>query len=172
MRRRATDVCTVSCKSCAGEALPYREDRESPALRGWPGTCSGPGMSRHVAVWLDHHEAKLFHVKPGAFTEEHLKAPHASMHQRHRDKTHPSELKHYFDEVTHGLAEAEEILLLGPGPTKLQLFKHLQEHHAQVGKRVVGLETVDHPTDGQIVAHARTYFARFDALQGQGTTLD
>ena len=31
-------------------------------------------------------------------------------------------------------------------------------------KHVIGVETVDHPTDGQLVAYARTAFAADDAL--------
>lgn len=124
-------------------------------------------MSRHVAVWLDHHHAKVFHVTPGAFTEAHLAAPHASMHQHHREKSHPAELKHFLEDLAKALVGAEEILLLGPGPTKLQALKHLQAHHRELGDRVVGVETVDHPTDRQIVAHARAYFERVDALRGE-----
>ncbi len=124
-------------------------------------------MSRHVAVWIDHHQAKVFHVTPGAFTEEHLAAPHASMHQHGREKAHPSDLKHFLDEVATALKGSEEILLLGPGPAKLQALKHLQAHHKAVGDCVVGVETVDHPTDRQIVAHARAYFERVDALRGE-----
>jgi hypothetical protein len=30
----------------------------------------------------------------------------------------------------------------------------------------VGIETVDHPTDGQLLAYAKKYFAKADALKG------
>ncbi len=30
--------------------------------------------------------------------------------------------------------------------------------------RILGVETVDHPTDGQVVAHARSYFAARDNM--------
>jgi hypothetical protein len=34
----------------------------------------------------------------------------------------------------------------------------LHAHHHSLEANVVGVETVDHPTDGQLVAHAKKYF--------------
>jgi hypothetical protein len=34
----------------------------------------------------------------------------------------------------------------------------VREHDHGLEGRIVGLETVDHPTDGQLVAFARSYF--------------
>jgi hypothetical protein len=31
--------------------------------------------------------------------------------------------------------------------------------------KIVGVETVDHPTDGQLVAHARRYFHAADRMR-------
>jgi hypothetical protein len=33
--------------------------------------------------------------------------------------------------------------------------------------RIKGIETVDHPTDGELVAHARTYFKAEDLMTPQ-----
>lgn len=123
-------------------------------------------MSRHVAIWLDHHEAKVFHVTPDTFEEQHLHAPHATLHQKHRDKTHPAEMKHFYDDVIKASAEAEEILVCGAGSAKLDFVKHVHAHHARLVDKIVGVETVDHPTDRQLVAYARKYFVRVDALKG------
>lgn len=123
-------------------------------------------MSRHVAVWLDHHEAKVFHVNPESFEEQHLKAPHSSLHQKHREKTHPAEMKQFFDDVAQAVAGAEEILLVGPGSAKLELVKYLHEHKKALVPKVVGVESADHPHDRQIVAHARSYFDKIDRMRG------
>jgi hypothetical protein len=34
-------------------------------------------------------------------------------------------------------------------------------------KKIVGVETVDHPSDGQLVAHARHYFKADDRMLAQ-----
>jgi hypothetical protein len=33
-----------------------------------------------------------------------------------------------------------------------------------IAKRIIGIETVDHPTDGQILAYAKKFFKKFDQL--------
>jgi hypothetical protein len=41
----------------------------------------------------------------------------------------------------------------------------VHEHDRALEPRVVGVETVDHPTDRQLVAYAKKYFARSDRIQ-------
>lgn len=123
-------------------------------------------MSRHVAVWLDHHEAKVFHVTPDSFEESHLQAPHASLHQKHRDKRHPAEMKQFFEDIVAALQGAEEVLVLGPGSAKLELIKWVHEHKHGLVSKIIGVETADHPHDRQIVAHARVAFDKHDRMMG------
>ena len=33
-----------------------------------------------------------------------------------------------------------------------------EHHHAEVAKKVLSVENMDHPTDAQIVAHAKKFF--------------
>jgi uncharacterized protein YbcI len=61
--------------------------------------------------------------------------------------------------VAAALADAGRILLTGPSSTKTELVKHIHRHDPRLIEHIAGVETVDHPTDGQLVAHARHYFA-------------
>ena len=62
--------------------------------------------------------------------------------------------------------ESKEILIVGPGSAKLELMKHAVKDDHLIAEKIVGIETVDHPTDGQLLAYAKKYFARVDALKG------
>jgi hypothetical protein len=42
--------------------------------------------------------------------------------------------------------------------TKLLFLRYLHKSDPALEARIVGLETVDHPTDRQIVAYVRQYF--------------
>jgi stalled ribosome rescue protein Dom34 len=115
-----------------------------------------------AAVWLDHHEARIFQVDLDGFDERTLKAP---VHHFHRHPKGPSEVRghpddehRFFAEVTKALDTAEQILLLGPSTAKSQFVRYLQDHAPALEGRVVGVETSDHPTDAQIVAHVRSHF--------------
>ena len=52
----------------------------------------------------------------------------------------------------------------GPAQAKLQLVKHIQAHDPALMAKVVGVETVDHPSDAQLVAYARKYFRAKDQM--------
>jgi hypothetical protein len=43
--------------------------------------------------------------------------------------------------------------------------KYVHQHAHALEPKIVGVETVDHPTDGQIVAYAKTYFLAADRLR-------
>jgi len=125
-------------------------------------------MSKHVAVWIDHKEAHLFHVRREGHDEAIVVAPHG-LHHRHAKgsaeaKEHPNDLKHFYSEVERGLLGAEEILIVGPASAKLELVRHLAKHAHALETKVLGVETLDHPTDGQLVAYARKYFKFTDPV--------
>jgi hypothetical protein len=47
------------------------------------------------------------------------------------------------------------------------LVKHIHQHDPDMMKAIVGIETVDHPTDAQLIAYARKYFEGSDRMQSQ-----
>lgn len=123
----------------------------------------------HAAVWLDHNEARIFHIAKDGFDETvlHPEKPHRHLHRKsgpgavsgRRVTGDPA----FYEDVARALSESEEILILGPSTAKLELIKHIHKHHAALGDKVLGVETVDHPSDRQIVAHARQYFEVADS---------
>lgn len=121
---------------------------------------------QHIAVWLDHKEAKIFHVGAESFDLSTVRAPHHHV-RRHPHATaeheHPADAKHYYHEVAKALTAATEILVVGPSTAKLELVKHIHSHDASLVPKIVGVETVDHPTDGQLVKYMRSYFEAVDA---------
>ena len=126
-------------------------------------------MSKHTAIWLDQKEAHVFHIDPEHVDTQKVLAP-AREHHRHPKgaeggKGHPDDAKRYFGEIVQTLGEAERILVLGPSTAKLSFLRFLHQTSPDVEGRVVGVETVDHPSDGQLLAYARKYFTRSDRMQ-------
>jgi len=126
-------------------------------------------MSGHVAIWIDHKEARIFHVKAETFDESTLHAPHhVFRHPKSQttDKYHPEEEQRFFHEVAHALEGANEVLVVGPSTAKLHFLKYVHKHDQALESRIVGIETVDHPTDRQLAAYVRHYFVNADRAQG------
>lgn len=75
-----------------------------------------------------------------------------------------AEDKSYYHDIVEALKGSQEILVVGPAQAKLQLIKYMHAHEHSTAEKVVGVETVDHPSDGQLVAYARKYFVAKDRM--------
>jgi stalled ribosome rescue protein Dom34 len=122
----------------------------------------------HAVVWLDHAEAHVLH-----FTREDVenKLVHGKPHQHLHHKRGSSDSGHaaadmvFFKKVAEALAGAQEILLVGPANAKLEFFKYLDLHTHDLHAKVVAVETVDHPSDGQLLEYARKHFRASDRMR-------
>ncbi len=126
-------------------------------------------MPKHVIVWIDHKEARILHADPADLDRLNVAAPH-HLHNRHprgpgEPKEHPEDAKHFFHEVARSCDAAEEVLVVGPSTAKLEFLRYLHKHDQALEAKVVGVETVDHPTDGQLVAYAKQYFKHADRMR-------
>ena len=125
---------------------------------------------RHVAVWIDHQEARVFHIDAATVDEKTLRAPTHHVHRHPKGPTaehnHPDDAHHFFRAVARELEGAESVLVVGPSTAKLQFIRYAHKHDPSLEPRIVGVETVDHPTDRQLVAYAKHYFAIDDRKPG------
>jgi stalled ribosome rescue protein Dom34 len=125
----------------------------------------------HAVVWLDHSEAHVMHISPDDVEKSVLRPakPHAHLHSKSGavGSGRQSEDKAYYHAIVEALSGAQEILVVGPAQAKLQLIKHIHTHDHAIEEKVVGVETVDHPTDAQLVAYARKYFVAKDRMLSQ-----
>lgn len=131
---------------------------------------------KSYVVYLDQHQAKVFEFQKGEKHKEsfstgsdgrtgHSSQKHA--HGKHVEHPSPEEKKFYHD-LAHRLGDASEILILGPGLGKVHFQKHLEEHHKPLSTKVVGVETLDHITENQMLAHARKFFRAHDLFSAIG----
>lgn len=123
----------------------------------------------HAVVWIDHREAHVIQFNADASESEVIKtkSKHKQVHQKAGvlGSGHNSADQNYLHQVIQAVSGATEILIVGPGSAKLELFKHAHSHDTKVSEKIVGIETVDHPTDGQLLAHAKKYFVRIDNMR-------
>ncbi len=122
----------------------------------------------HACVWIDHREAKIFGIVIDEADEATTPNAHAT-HLIHRKADHvglgKAPLDHAFlKEIAEKLEPAQAILLTGPGQAKTELADYLKQHFPAIAARVWGIEPIDHPTDGELVATARKYFRAADRM--------
>src|SRR5262249_37740175 len=115
----------------------------------------------HAVVWIDHHEARVFHFSPADVQRLVLHPDHPTRHSHQRANRrgsgHASADPDFLKAVAKSTADAGAVLITGPANAKTELVKHIHQHEPALMRKIVGVETVDHPSDGELVAYARQY---------------
>ncbi|MEN9832675.1 MAG: hypothetical protein RLZZ487_2280, partial [Pseudomonadota bacterium] len=70
----------------------------------------------------------------------------------------------YFADIAVAVKKCHEVLVTGPSLTRQQFKDWYEKHDQALSKVVVDSIASDHPTDAQLVAMARQYFKKFDAM--------
>jgi stalled ribosome rescue protein Dom34 len=115
----------------------------------------------HAVVWIDHHSAQLLH-----FDAAHVEAQKVKARTDHT-RQHGSGVRtehEFFGEVCDALAGIHEVLITGSHTAQADFRRYVDKHRPALGPQIVGWETVDHPTEGQLLALARQYFLKHDRL--------
>ena len=102
---------------------------------------------------------------------EHVQAQRIKAHSHH-SAYHGSTVRtehEFFGEVCDALAGIPEILVTGSHQAMADFRHYVDKHRPALAPHIVGWETVDQPTQAQLVALARQYFLKFDRMSGTPT---
>jgi stalled ribosome rescue protein Dom34 len=117
----------------------------------------------HAVVWIDHQKAQILQ-----FDAEHVQAQKIRT-RTHHTAQHGSTVRtehEFFGEVCAALDGIAEVLVTGPH-TGVEDFRHYAgKHRPETARHIVGYEVVDHPSEAQLVAHARKFFLAHDRMAG------
>ena len=128
-------------------------------------------MHKHAVLWVDHGHAQLVVLHADDAGHDVVEIPGPKGHQGHNkrhDDGHRHALDHgYAETLCKTIANVEGLLLVGPGSAKDELVQFVKQKHAALGKHIVGVEPIDHPTAGQLKEHGRTFFKSADRMMGE-----
>ncbi len=124
-------------------------------------------MTNYAAVWIDHRVARVFYLSALDVEKVTVTVPQRE-HRRHAKgesgaKEHPNDTTRFFHAVARSLDDCRNVLVMGPSTAKLGFVQYAKDHNHSLESRIAGVETVDHPTDGQAAAFAKKYFHVVDA---------
>jgi stalled ribosome rescue protein Dom34 len=125
----------------------------------------------YAVVWIDHREARVFHLAEGKPEAMVIRPDNPTRHIHHKANSigsgHADEDQKFLHAVTEAVVDAREILITGPANEKDALAKHMRQYDPRIAEAIVGTETVDHPSDPELVALARRYFRAADRMRQQ-----
>lgn len=123
----------------------------------------------HAVIWIDHNQAKIFNFNATDAEMLTLHPEGPATHIHHKANTigsgHETLDQAFLHEIVTAVGGAGEVLIVGPGNAKTELIKHITRHDPKLKEKIMGVETVDHPTEGQIVAYARKFFSSVNVVR-------
>ena len=129
-------------------------------------------MSRyHCVVWIDRHEAHVIQFDAERSESQVIHATDRGSHQHHERGVigagkAPPDID-YFRAIAEAAGGSGEILVAGPSRAKLEFVAYLRGSLPAVAARVVGVEPIDHPAEGELVRFARRFCEAKDRLPSQ-----
>ena len=117
----------------------------------------------HAVVHIDHHTAQVVQ-----FDAAHAQAQKVHQHT-HYTRQHGSEVRaehEFFGSVCDALAGVKQVLVAGSHTAQSDFRHYVEKHRPETGTRIIGWETVDHPTEAQLLALARHCFVKYETMAG------
>ena len=118
----------------------------------------------NTVVWLDHTKAQIIHFDKNASESESLKTHSTHPHPRDNHVNGDDNTLFYKD-IADALADSEQILIVGPAEEKTSFMTYLTGKLPAVAGKIKAVETVDHPSDKQLLAYARQHFVSSGGMQ-------
>jgi len=130
----------------------------------------------HAIAWIDHQQAKIFQfdatdLDATDVDSSVVRSSHPHQHIHHKansgDSGRASVDTAFLKQVAEHLSNAGTILITGPANAKQELATYLAKHQPAIAARIAGVEPLDHPTDGELLKLARTFFKAADRMRSQ-----
>jgi stalled ribosome rescue protein Dom34 len=124
----------------------------------------------HAVVWIDHARARVFHFNVEEADKTAIRPDHAVRDIHHGEKRtghRVAEDQAFLERVAGAIADAGAILIVGPAQEKDAFAKFLAEKHPTIRTHVEAVESADHPTDGELLDHARRFVKAADRMRPQ-----
>ncbi len=115
----------------------------------------------NAILWLDGKTAKVFEFA-GETVTHRVYHRHDGEHVHSHTAKAGQAIDRFFHEVAEHLRGTQAFIIVGPGVAKQQFVHHLQHHHHdELAKHLLSVENTDHPTDEQLIAQGRDFFAHY-----------
>lgn len=123
----------------------------------------------HAIVWMDSKEARIFRFNAEDVETDRIRAHNPFRQVHHKagviGSGHMPLDASFFQHIEDALQGTSEWLLVGPSGAKQELLKHVDRHLPSLRNKLVGTGAMDHPTDGELLDHARRAFKAIDRMR-------
>lgn len=105
----------------------------------------------HAAVWLNADEARIFRFGESGVEKLQVNAAGSGPTRDNRQ---------YFEAILAELTEVEDWMIAGPSGVRQDFEKYVRVGHAEeLARRLVAVEAMDQPQEGELLRHAKRRLA-------------
>jgi hypothetical protein len=123
-------------------------------------------VPRHIAIWIDAHQAILLISEAEPFGQSTLHRPGEGWSQGRVDAQQYPSAQQYYGAVLAHLEPLDEILILGPGQARLELRHQIGQQAGLKGK-VVGLQYASMLAKAEVIFPTREAWRLDEAGEAQ-----
>jgi stalled ribosome rescue protein Dom34 len=119
-----------------------------------------------AVILIDHQNARVLRLDATSAQGGQLHA------HTHNTRQHGSAVRtehEFFGDVCAALAGISEVLVMGSHLAQTDFRHFIEKHRPHVVPLIVGWETVDHPSEGQLLALARKFYEKHNRMIGTAT---
>lgn len=117
----------------------------------------------HAVVLIDHHHAQVIQ-----FSADDVQAASIKEHT-HYTRQHGSSVRsehEFFAEVCDALSGIPAVMVTGSHTAQADFRHYVEKHRPEAMGKIVHWETVDHPSEGELVKLGRDYFSGQGEMPG------
>ena len=113
----------------------------------------------HAVVWIDHHHALVQQFNANDVRVMKIKD---HVHNTHQHGSGVRTIHEFYADVCEALRGIPEILVAGARQAQADFRHYVEKHRPHLAPQILGWETVDHPSDAQLLALGRKFFDKLD----------
>ncbi|HWW19361.1 MAG TPA: hypothetical protein VNZ06_01035 [Steroidobacteraceae bacterium] len=128
-------------------------------------------LPHHTVIWMDHRQAHIISFDSEREVGAQVHAHHTPEHLHHKANTrgsgHAPVDQAFLRDIVEAVRHSGHILVTGPSGAKNDWCRFVELHHPQTFQKIVGVQSLDHPSDGQLLALARKFMRAADRMYSQ-----
>ena len=110
----------------------------------------------HAVAWISHHEAKVLQFSASVVFGESIRE------HVHYTRQHGSNVRsehEFFAEACDALVGIKSVWVAGSHMAQADFRRYVDKHRPEMVRQIVGWETVNQPSEGQLIQMARKFFS-------------
>jgi len=111
----------------------------------------------HAVAWIGHPDVHVIQFEAQQSVDQRVKQQ-ARFTRQHGDQLRGQH--EFFGEVCEALAGIRSVLVVGPPDLQAAFRQYVSKHRPALALHIVGWETVDDPTEPEVLKLARKFFSR------------